>query len=221
MRLDNLFYNNNYVLMKKLFLLFFLSLIILLGIKNIHSYLSLSNPVHAEILLVEGWIGDTYAPKILEDFYRNHYSRIVIIGTRKPKMNGNITNDTQSNAVILRKKLRSLSNNTIIITLINSIYVNKHQTFNYLVSFKNWLMREIPDIESVNLFSVSLHARKSYLILRRVLPSSIEVGVISATPIHYDAQYWWLSKRGIWLVFKNTISFINAYIFENCQYLAC
>ena len=207
--------------MIKIILLSFLFFISLFIIPNIHAYLSFSKPINADILLVEGWISVDYAPKILKEYYRNHYSRIVVIGETKPDIVNADKNDRYTNPVKLSKSLRSFSKNKIVINLVNARYVEKHQTLNYMVCFKNWLFRELPNAKSVNLFSASAHSRKSFLLLRRVLPASIKLGVISAAPITYNAKYWWLSKRGIWVVFKNSIAYIYAFAFENFQSLKC
>lgn len=208
-------------IVKRLFLSVAFSFFLLLISIKFHSYLSFNNPISADILLVEGWINSDYVPAILEELHRHHYSRIVVIGTIKPKINEKNIEDTKANAFLITKKLRTLSNNVIVINSINSVYKKKHQTFNYMVFFKNWLTQEHPNIKSVDLFSVGVHARKSHLLLRRVLPSSIETGVISAAPIYYNSECWWLSKKGIRLFLKNTISFFYALFFENCHSLAC
>ena len=207
--------------MKIILLTIFSILILLIAFYNMHSYLSLNNPIRAEILVVEGWIDYDYMPIVLEEFNRNNYNRIVVIAGDKiiPKEKENF--EMMPNAELKAMRLRSLSNYTIKIDLVNSEYVIKNQTFNYIVGFKNWLIRELPNTKSVNLISPSFHARKSYILLRRVLPLSINVGVISTPALSYNPKYWWLSKRGLWIVFKNTISYIDAILFANCQNLKC
>ncbi len=83
------------------------------------------------------------------------------------------------------------------------------------------MVKELLDIDSVNLLSASAHVRRSHLILERVLPPSMKVGVISAPPLSYNAEFWWLSKKGIWVVFKNTFSILYSLLFENCKLLEC
>jgi hypothetical protein len=199
----------------------FITLISFFLINNLHSYLSFNNPIDADILLVEGWIGRKYAPNILDEFYRKKYEKIVVIGMSKSIFSENIAKNAQTESELMVKRLYSLADKQIDIALVESKYADRHQTFNYMVCFKNWVVKELPDIDSVNLFSASVPARRSHLILKRVLPSSMEVGVISAPPLSYDAQFWWLSKKGIWVVFKNTVSILYTLLFENCNLLEC
>lgn len=204
------------------FILTIISIVVLLiVIFRLHSYLSLNIPIHSEILVIEGWLDYDYLPIVLEEFNRNNYDRIVVVGNTHYSSKGSCIDGNQSNAELKARQLSLLSNHTLDVVVVNSKYVTKNQTFNYMVCFKNWLVKEIPDIKSVNLFSASVHARKSYILLRRVLPHSIKVGVISAPPLRYNKNYWWLSKRGILLVFKNAISLLDAVLFDNCRILDC
>jgi hypothetical protein len=126
-----------------------------------------------------------------------------------------------TSAELKAQRLRSLTSQTINITTVQTKFVTKNQTLNYFFGFKNWLIREYPDTESVNLFTASVHARKSYLLLKRVLPKTIKVGVISASPLRYNSNFWWLSKKGIHVVVKHSVSLIYAFLFESCKYLKC
>ena len=168
-------------------------------------------------MVVEGWIHYAYVPIILEEFNRNNYKRIVVIGLDKSFSSEKKNDEKTPNAELTAMRLRLLSKYTINITAVNSESVMKNRTFNYMVGFKNWLIRELPNTKSLNLISPSVHARKSYILLRRILPPSINVGVISTPALSYNPKYWWLSKRGLWLVFKNSISYIYALLVVNCQ----
>jgi hypothetical protein len=181
----------------------------------------LNNPIRAEILVVEGWIGYDNLPIILEEYKRNNYNRIVVIGPDSYDGNEKENDKKIPYVELIAMRLRMISKNTINIAAVKSEYVKKNKTFSYLVGFKKWLIRELPDIKSLNLISPSVHAKKSYLLLRRILPLSINVGVISIPALSYNQKYWWLSKRGLWIVFKNMISYTYAFLFVNCQNLKC
>ncbi len=113
----------------------FITLISFFLINNLHSYLSFNKPIDADILLVEGWIGRKYAPIILDEFYRRKYEKIVVIGMSKSIFNENIAKNAQTESELMVKRLYSLANNHINITLVESKYSDKHQTFNYMVFF--------------------------------------------------------------------------------------
>jgi hypothetical protein len=201
--------------MKFKFIIILSALALVILIHSLHSYLSLNQPIRAEILVIEGWLDYGHMSSVLKEYNKNNYKRLIVVGDSM------VTHNNMTSAESKAQRLRSLSNQTINITTVQTKFVTKNQTFNYFVGFKDWLVSEYPDAETINLFTASVHARKSVLLLRRLLPKSINVGVISAAPLRYNSNLWWLSKKGIHVVVKNTISLIYAFLFEKCKYLNC
>ena len=206
---------------KKVLLTILFIFILFIAITQIHSFLTLNNPIQAEILVVEGWLDYDYLPIILEEYKRNNYYRIVVVGPDRYDGSEKENDKKIPYVELIAMRLRLISKNSINIVAVKSDYVQKNRTFSYLVGFKKWLIRELPNIKSLNLISPSVHARKSYLLLRRILPLSVNVGVISIPALSYNPKYWWLSKSGLWIVFKNIISYTYAFLFLNCKNLKC
>jgi len=77
-------------------------------------------------------------------------------------------------------------------------------------ALREWLENSPAGIQAVNVYTVGVHARKSFILCRKTLGAGMAVGVISAPPKNYAPKRWWLSKIGIRLVFKNFVGYLYA-----------
>ncbi len=175
----------------------------------IHPFLSYHHPVDSEILIVEGWLGAPFLPLAVEEFYRGHYRQIVTVGG--PLSISLQTDDYSNYAQLGAFRLKALGIDSQLITPVPAPHVKGHKTYAYAQAFRDWIVRSDHNVNAVNVFSGSVHSRKSYLLFQKVLGNDIKVGIISAPPQRYDPRYWWSSRRGIWLVFKNTIAYLEAF----------
>jgi len=62
----------------------------------------------------------------------------------------------------------------------------------------------------INVFTIGPHARKSLVLFKRALGPEIEVGVIAGTDDTYDANHWWMSVRGTYVIFRKLLGYLYA-----------
>ena len=189
-----------------IFIIFFAGFVFML---SIHSFLAVTKPVPTNLLVVEGWLPDSDLKLAADEFHNGHYKKLITIGG--PVSDGSL-NDMNI-AEQAAQKLISFAVEESVLTAVPFSNQTKHKTFMSFIALRNWIIRSDQSIKSLNLFTGSVHARKSWTICQRVLGDSIKVGVFAAPPQRYHPRYWWLSKRGIRLVFKNTVSYFYALLF--------
>ncbi len=181
--------------------------IVIIFILKIGSFLAINKPVDGEILVVEGWFyHNKHALKeAMEEFNNGNYVCLVTLG-------GPDTRDSMVSSVANRaaEKLVELGFDDKFLVAIPSPYVKKNRTYNSALVLKEWFMKSKKEVKSLNVFTLGVHARKSYVLFRKVMGQSIAVGVIAAQETTYNQKYWWLSMRGIRLMFRNTIGYIYA-----------
>jgi hypothetical protein len=62
----------------------------------------------------------------------------------------------------------------------------------------------------VDVFTGSIHARKSMLLFQRALQPDVRVGVIAGHKTGFCPARWWLSPAGIYLIVRNTAGYLYA-----------
>jgi hypothetical protein len=83
-----------------------------------------------------------------------------------------------------------------------------HRTFASARAVKQWLSKSGTSIREVDIFTVGVHARKSWILFRRALGEDYRVGIIAGTESSYDAASWMISKRGVYIVVRNLAGYL-------------
>jgi len=61
----------------------------------------------------------------------------------------------------------------------------------------------------LNIYSLDVHTRRSWLIFKQVLMPKFKVGAIAYSSPGYNTQYWWTSSEG----FRSVLSEAFAYFY--------
>ena len=80
------------------------------------------------------------------------------------------------------------------------------RTFLSAVVVRDWLRRQGDTIDAVDLFSGSVHARRSRLVFRMAFGPEVDVGVFAAAPRRYALERWWTTSEGVKAVLGEAIS---------------
>lgn len=161
--------------------------------RNIDSFLSVSEPVQAKILAVEEWIPPYAIESAASEFKDHGYTLLVVLG-----------NDRRWVVPILKEA----GVDERLIVKIPVPPVVKDRTFAFGVALKNWLLASGMPGKAVNVYTVGVHARRSRLLCREALGPGFKVGVISCADPYYDPRKWWESSDGFKTVINETIAYI-------------
>ena len=88
-----------------------------------------------------------------------------------------------------------------------------HHTYRAAIAFRDWLLKSNVTPRFVDVYTVGVHSRKSYIIFKRVLSPNYQVGILSGRPLYYSPKRWFLSKKGFYLVNKNFFGFLYGKLF--------
>lgn len=167
--------------------------------KAVYSYLCLTKPIKAEVLVVEGWLSDCMLKEAAGEFLRGDYSYCLVSG--------------QINSS--RSQIETLHNFGVDSTVVKFIGVVAHRgysTFNMAVAAQEWLQKNDPKASTLNVFTAGPHGRKSWTIFKRVFGKQYSVGVLSCPVEHCNAGLWWKSKSGPRNLIKYGIGYIYALV---------
>lgn len=181
----------------------------------IHKFLApvyrISTP---DFLVVESWLNNKILHLALTEFRGGNYKKILIIESY-PQASGKssemeIKNERAKNfflqAGIPTNKIEKIIG-----------YYNKvgSRTFASYYALRKWMINNNLLGSHFIIFNVSVHGRKSYRMCKRAFGKNfnpLHIGIISAPPFEYNAQKWWMSSRGIYLVLRNSLAYIMSFL---------
>lgn len=176
---------------------------------TVDDFLAITVPVHANVLVVEGWIWESAAMKeAAEEFNSGRYDVVVTVGTLPRWREGEpLGEDAAAHAADQLRKL-GVSGQSIQVLAVPNI--DRHRTYTSALAVKHWLAGSKVNVMGINVVTLGAHARKSLVLFKRAFGERIPIGVIAGTEDSYDPERWWLSVKGIYTVLRKTIGYLYA-----------
>lgn len=178
-------------------------------VKNVLSiYLTVNKPVpQAQVLIVEGWLFDSFLPNVKQEFNSNQYKYILIsCGPEAVETDGDQAFQTRRHRWENRVKrtLISLGCDSLLIKTVTVTHETKHNTLSMALAVKKWFRENDPAISRVNICSAGPHGRKTLIAYKRALGKSFEVGIFSYFRTRIPVARWWKESRGglRWLLLR-------------------
>jgi len=185
--------------------------ILLTLICKLHSFLAISEPLPAEILVVEGWMPDYCMQIARTEFNTGKYRLLVTTG--EPVIYGYYLTDYKNHAQIAAATLCKMGFDSTLVIAVPGNGVEKDRTYASAMALRNWLKNSNSNVHAVNLLSLGPHARRSRLIFQKALGDGIKVGVIAAKNLSYDENNWWRTSNGVRTVLAEAIGYVYAKFF--------
>jgi len=185
------------------------AIVVLVGIvafiMTVHRFLAVSSPAGQGILVVEAWIPSQSLREAARVFQSGKYRYLVVVGTQITVCDHSVNNaDLAADDL---EKLGSAKNKVVRIAI---PYQSVDRTFATAKAFKQWALSSAVGTCCIDVYTVGVHARKSWITFQTVLGSTYQVGVIAGPETSYNPKYWLMSGRGIWLVARN----LSGYLFS-------
>jgi len=168
----------------------------------IHGFLALDRPLHAGVLVVEGWLPREALDEVPRAFASGHYSHIIFVEyPDKLRLDAEILSNGRS----LRTAVESAGAR---LTAVQIPIGAERRTYGGAEAVRQWLKKQNAPVSQVDVFTVGVHARKSQFLYQRALGPGVEVGVIAGTPLYYNPRLWFVSPQGIRLVARNLTGYV-------------
>ena len=156
------------------------------------SFLTVSEVLPAEVLVVEGWIGSNAMPPTVDEFHRGDYLLLVTAGCSSDESWGR---KSWNYADMAAKELVRAG---MIEEQLLSAPAGDHdsqRTYASALAIRRILEKRGPLPKAINVVTRGSHARRSRLVFEKVFGSETRVGVISWSPESTKSRAWWKSSE--------------------------
>jgi hypothetical protein len=178
---------------------------------SIYDFLAVNNPVGEGILVVEAWIPAQALTESLNVFNSGRYSYLVVVGG--PIQGSGPESNPATYDDLAAKRLEKLGFDTKKLIEITVPGVSTGHTLASATAVKRWLVNSRNSECCVDVFTVGVHARRSWILFRYTLGDRYRVGIISGTEVSYNPRFWFFSRTGIWKVVHNLVGYVYYKLF--------
>ena len=202
--------NRRWSLYAKWVLFGMIAAVLMFVVMSIHDFLAVTNPVGQGILVVEAWIPEQALAESARIFNSRHYSYFVIVGGPIQGM-GNNSNHPASYVDLATERLEKLGFDTKKLVRISVPGVSfGRRTLTSATAVERWLSSSEISVCCVDVVTVGVHARKSWILFRHALGDGYRIGIIAGPEVPYDGRFWFFSTEGIWTVVRNLAGYVYA-----------
>jgi hypothetical protein len=172
-------------------------------VKTTPYFLAPTQPVHARVLVIEGWLGEQSLEFAKALAKTNQYDLVLTAGGRIEKGFDEVTYGTFAN--LGAHRLRHMGYTATNLMAVPSIDAPKDRTYHSAESVHDFLLTT--PFRTVDLLSDSVHSRRSWLLYRRALGPEFKVGIYAAPSTEFELHRWYYKSAGV----RNVLSEVIAY----------
>jgi hypothetical protein len=189
--------------------LFTIALLLALTIgifSHLHPFLAITEPVAAEALVLEGWLTDAGVKSAIVEFNHRPYQMMITTGGVLPR--GFYLSQYKTFAELAAATLKANGFNRPLVAVPGQ-YVDTQRTYANATALRDWITQSsLQSIKSINVYTMSAHARRSQFLYQKALGDRIKVGVIGVPNLEYDDQHWWRTSAGIKMVIPELLNYL-------------
>lgn len=153
------------------------------------SFFALTRRLPAEILVVEGWIGNDGIRAAAAEFKSGGYQYVVATGGQ-PRDGQNRSNYAELAA---QELIRSgVSDDKVIVAPTGEM--ERERSFQSAAATWRALQQRGIHPAAINVWTLGPHARRSRLVYAKVYAPTTQVGAIAWAPAYYRIEPWWRSS---------------------------
>jgi uncharacterized SAM-binding protein YcdF (DUF218 family) len=203
--------------MRRRLFLVFLAFILLLGIvfifsSSIYDFLAVpSYRVDADIIVVEGWVPAYVIEAAAVEFKKGGYREIVTsdLELEQPGKTGSV-NSVDTEAAVRLAQMGIAPSQIVVCQTLRTDWNKTAQSAR--IARETLESRGIHP-KGINVFTIGVHSRRSWLAYQHAFGSKIPVGIFQIPETGLDPARWWASGLGIKRVTKGYVAWIRERLF--------
>lgn len=176
------------------------------GAPALYRFLSPSDSPGGEILVIEGWVPDSFLERTAELLKERNYRRIYCTGG--PIGVGRHLSEYQVWAEVGAQRLIRAGIAPDRVAAAPAGPVRKDRTYEAAIGLRDRMARDgITDKVSLDLLTQGPHARRSRALYRAALDGKADVRVLSLEPDTFNETNWWASSEGFRAVMYESLAY--------------
>ena len=179
---------------------------------NIQPFLAVTDRTDAKFLVVEGWVHDYAIRAGVEEFRTGSYQRVFSTGGPVTGT-GAYTSDFMTSAHVGADLLGDAGVPVGSVEMVASHVTGRDRTYGSAVALRDWFRNRGVSLQSINVVTENVHARRTRLLFQKAFGSAVRVGVIAVPNPDYEAKHWWRCSEGARDVVGEWIAYVYARLF--------
>jgi hypothetical protein len=175
-------------------------------------FLSVSDPVPSKTLVVEGWISKNAIHCAVEEIRLGSYAKVLTTGGPVTGT-GNYSNEFNTAASVGYKRLLDAGIPESLLQKVPSHIRDRDRTYSSALALRKWFESNGGQPDAINVFTESVHARRSRLLFQKALGPKTRIGVIAAPPADYPAERWWRYSEGVKELIAEGVAYVYVRLF--------
>ena len=159
--------------------------------RNMATFLTVNEPVGAKYLVIESWMDKEEFDQAQKYFNAHGFAKALFVG-------GPINNDFHHMDTSYAERganyLQALGFPVERSVVINVPYSAQNRTFLNAVMVREWFEQQGISLTRLDVFSRSVHTRRSRDLYRLAFGEQIEIGIIASAPRDFTPAQWWQSS---------------------------
>ena len=154
----------------------------------------------ARTLVVEGWLGPGELQQAAAVVRAGRYERVLTTGgpiEAWSDVGGWGTAAARAAAFLASNGVSLSGAGGIPVLAVPTPLTKQDRTYASALMVREWAQRSGTTLGAIDLLSVGVHTRRSWLVYRMALGPQVEVGAIAVPPADYDGERWWTSSLGV------------------------
>lgn len=193
-------------------LLLILPVFFVLWLIEVFPFFAVTEPVTANLLVVEGWVPEYAIRAAATEFVTGGYRKVISTGGPVQGMGGYV-NDYSTAASIGATRLKALDLPANAVEMVPSRVLLRDRTYASAMALRSWLTENYPMEKNVNVVTTDVHARRTRLLFQLALGRNFSVGIIAVPNPDYNPARWWRYSEGVRDVLGEMIAYIYAKFF--------
>jgi hypothetical protein len=182
--------------------------LLLLTVRFIHPFLAVTDPVPADVLIIEGWVPADTMREAAAEFRLGGYHHLIllrpILDVADKYQSGRYTGDYMAN-LLIEDGVPPAEETTLF-----PVVAQKDRTYHSALVARQWLAEHNLDVKSLDLATLGPHARRSRLLYEQAFGGQARIGIIALANREYDPNHWWRSSEGVREVISEAIAYAYA-----------
>lgn len=177
-----------------------------------YPFLAVTDRTDAKLLVVEGWVRDYAIQAGIDEFRRGSYEQIFTTGG-PTSGSGGYTADWDTSASVGAGRLKALGVPAKYVQMVPARMTDVDRTYTSAVALRDWFRENHVTVESINIVTENVHARRTRLLFTKAFDGKVRVGIIAVRCPDYDPARWWANSQGVKDIVGEGVGYVYAILF--------